>query len=78
MLLDPFDCSAAGTCGAGAVRTYPKGPCTQIEILRPESRPYVSTLGSKSKYTHMDTWALRDMSSAKPWSAHGRSQGSGL
>ena len=26
----------------------------------------------------MDTWPLRDMSSAKPWSAHGRSQGFGL
>ena len=35
----------------------PKGPCTQIDILRPQSSPYMGTLGSK--YTHMDTWTLR-------------------
>ena len=42
---------------------YPKGPCSQIDIHRPQSTQIGTTL--RPKYIYLDTWTLRGIESKK-------------
>ena len=41
------------------MNTTPKGPCSQIDIHRPQSTQIGTTL--RPKYIYLDTWTLREL-----------------